>query len=44
MNKKIFDWVNRHEGSIITWRREIHAQPELGWKEFKTQQKILDVL
>ena len=44
MNSKVYNWIDENENNLIEWRREIHAHPELGWQEFKTQQKILDVL
>ena len=44
MNSKIYNWIDENENNLIEWRREIHAHPELGWQEFKTQEKILDVL
>ena len=44
MNSKVYNWIDENENNLIEWRREIHAHPELGWQEFKTQEKILDVL
>lgn len=32
------------EDEIIAWRRAIHANPELGFEEFKTAQLVLDAL
>ncbi|MCJ7701507.1 MAG: M20 family metallopeptidase [Anaerolineales bacterium] len=29
---------------MVAWRRDIHAHPELGFKEFHTAQKIADVM
>ena len=29
---------------IIEWRRDIHAHPELGFKEFRTSAKVADEL
>lgn len=44
MKKQINQWMNDHEASLIDWRRSIHSHPEIGWQEFETQKKILDVL
>ncbi|MEN9406765.1 MAG: hypothetical protein RLZ12_1049 [Bacillota bacterium] len=37
-------WVREHLAKFIKLRRELHQIPELGYAEYKTQQKILDYL
>lgn len=44
MKNLIYHWIDDHEADLISWRRAIHSEPELGWQEVKTQKKILDAL
>ena len=41
---QIRNWIYENEDNIITWRRDFHSHPELSWQEFRTQEKILEVL
>src|SRR5512143_2106115 len=40
----MLDRARKIEKQLIDIRREIHAHPELGFREFKTSQKVSDVL
>ncbi|MBI5876982.1 MAG: amidohydrolase [Chloroflexi bacterium] len=40
----MLDRAKKIERQLIDIRREIHAHPELGFREFKTSQKVSDVL
>jgi amidohydrolase len=40
LQAKIFKNAEAIEGKVIAWRRDIHANPELGNREFKTAEKI----
>ncbi len=40
----MLDRAKKIEKQLIDIRREIHAHPELGFQEFKTSQKVSDVL
>jgi len=44
MNEKIVKWLEDHQADIVGWRRHFRQYPEVGGKEFKTQEKILEVL
>lgn len=39
-DKKISDFSNAIESKVIEWRRDIHQNPELSNREFKTGEKI----
>jgi len=36
--------IQQHERQLIQWRREIHAHPELAFKEFNTRTKVCELL
>ncbi|MFT3663140.1 MAG: amidohydrolase [Gordonia sp. (in: high G+C Gram-positive bacteria)] len=40
----ITSWLEANLDQVITWRREIHAAPELSRGEFATTAKVVDVL
>ncbi|SJZ34385.1 M20 metallopeptidase family protein [Selenihalanaerobacter shriftii] len=44
MNDKIQSAINNLENDLIIWRRAIHQEPELGFEEYKTAVKIINVL
>ena len=40
----LIEKVNEHAAEFIGWRRQFHANPELGFKEFATTQFIKEKL
>lgn len=40
MDKKIIEYINSIEEKIISYRRDFHKYPEVGWTEFRTASKI----
>ena len=41
---KIVEYIDNIEKNIIEYRRHFHTYPELSMKEYKTQEKILEIL
>ncbi|ADL13584.1 M20 metallopeptidase family protein [Acetohalobium arabaticum] len=44
MKDKIRQAISNLESDLIAWRRSIHRQPELGFEEYKTADKIVGIL
>lgn len=44
MNDRIKKAIAALEAELINWRREIHKEPELGFEEYETAKKIVNVL
>lgn len=42
--QKVDELCNKIEANVISWRREIHQNPEFGNREFKTSQIVADQL
>lgn len=40
MDKKIIEYIESIEEKIISYRRDFHKHPEVGWTEFRTASKI----
>lgn len=40
MKDRVHDIVTGYESELVALRRDIHAQPEVAWGEYKTTQKI----
>ena len=40
----LIEKVSAHADEFISWRRQIHAHPELGFKEFETTRFIMEKL
>ncbi|MFB4162215.1 amidohydrolase [Geomicrobium sp. JSM 1781026] len=38
------EWVEQNEERFVSWRREFHRVPEVGWTEFVTTAKIVEKL
>ena len=44
MRDRIIELSDRYENSVLTLRREIHADPELSFKEIRTAQRVKEAL
>ena len=44
LNNQIDDLVDRLERKVIEWRRDIHQNPELSNREFRTAEKVANHL
>lgn len=42
--KHISHQVNQIKEKVISWRRDFHRYPEVGWTEFRTSARIADIL
>lgn len=40
----IKEYVKSHHEEMVAWRRDFHMHPELGFQEFRTSKKILEIL
>ncbi len=37
-------WIADHGSELVTFRRDVHAHPELGYREHRTTGKLVDAL
>jgi len=38
------DWLKRHTSDLVYWRRHLHANPELGYREYATTALLAEAL
>lgn len=44
MREDILKIIDKYQEKAVEWRRDFHKYAELGWREFRTTSKIVDIL